>query len=302
MNAQLAPQLSTDRGYIGGGNVAGILGVSPYKSPLDEFLAITGQGEPEDVSQQAFFRRRKALEPFAVELFLAEVPGREVSRVNHRYSDAEHAFIKAEIDAETDDEENIEIKSVHPLAAADWGDPGGDDVPVYVTAQAMHGLMVTRRRVCFPIAMIGFDDFRVYRVERDDELIAAMRAREVEFWHSHVVPMVEPEPVTRDDLRRRFSRDLGTAIEADADLLVAINRLRDIAATVKPLEKEFEDLKLQVQLRMRDAACVTVDGKPLATWKTQSARRFDQSAFAAAHPALFEQFKATSETRVFRLK
>lgn len=302
MNAQLAPTLSATRGYIGGGNVAGILGVSPYKSPLDEFLTITGQGEPEDESQQAFFRRRKALEPFAVELFLSEVRGREVARVNHRYTDPEFGFICAEIDAETDDDENIEIKSVHPLAAADWGDPGGDAVPVYVTAQAMHGLMVTGRRVCFPIAMIGFDDFRVYRIERDDALIAAMRAKEVEFWNGHVLPMVEPEPVTRDDLRLRFGLDRGTTLEADTELLITINRLRDIAATVKPLEKEFEELKLQVQLAMRDAAAVAVDGKTLLTWKTQSACRFNQSAFAAAHPALFEQFKATSTSRVFRLK
>jgi putative phage-type endonuclease len=302
MNAMLAPHLSATRGYIGGGNIAGILGVSPYKSPLDEYLTITGGEDPITEDQRRFFARRKALEPFAVDLFLDEVKGREVARVNHRYTDPEFPFIQAEIDAETDDAENIEIKSVHPLAAGDWGHADSDDIPVYVTAQAMHGLMVTDRKVCFPIAMIGFDDFRVYRIERDEETIKAMRARELEFWHKHVVPMNPPEAVTPDDVRRLYLFDSGTTVEADAEALAAINRLRDLKAQIKPLEQEFDDLKHQVQLYMRSCAVIHHDGKPLATWKTQTARRFDQSKFAEVHPALFEQFKSASESRVFRLK
>lgn len=299
MNAVLAEHSRV--GYIGGGNVAGILGCSPYKSPLDEYLVITGQAEPEDNSREAFFKRRKALEPFAAEVFEQQT-GLQIVKRNVRYDDPAIPYLRAEIDFETDDGCNGETKTVHPLAARDWGDAGTDEIPVYVTAQAMHGLMVTGRKATWVHALIGLDDDRVYRIERDEETIAAMRAREVEFWDAHVMPLVPPEPVSRDDMRRLFLQDAGKTIEADGETLTAINRLRDIAATVKPLEREFEELKHQVQLVMREHAVVALDGKPLATWKTQSARRFDQTAFAAAHPALFEQFKAASQSRVFRLK
>lgn len=288
-------------GYIGGGNVAGILGYSPYKSPLDEFLTITGQDEPEDDSREAFFKRRKALEPFAAEVF-EQRTGLTIVRRNVRYTDTSLSYLRAEIDFEVSDGNNGETKTVHPLAAADWGDEGTDEIPVYVTAQAMHGLMVNGKQATWVHALIGLDDDRVFRIERDEETIAAIRAREVAFWNEHVVPGIAPDPVSKEDLRRLFLHDAGTQIEADAETLIALNRLRDIAATVKPLEQEFEALKHQVQLAMREAAVITVDGKPLASWKTQSARRFDQAAFAAAHPELFEQFKATSQTRVFRLK
>lgn len=305
MNAVLKEQaapLSATRGYIGGGNAAGILGVSPYKSPLDEYLTITDQAPANDESREAFFKRRKALEPFAAEVF-EQITGLKIVCRNVRYDDPEHDFIRAEIDFETGDGCNGETKTVSQFRAKDWGEPGTDEIPVYVTAQAMHGLMLKPEAPATWVhALIGLDDDRVYRIERDEKLIETIRAREVDFWRSHILPRVEPEPTTDEDLRRMFLYDFGTSIEADTELLATINRMRDIKATVKPLEKEFDELKLQAQLAMRGAATVVFDGKPIATWKTQSARRFDQTAFAAYNTELFEQFKTTSETRVFRIK
>jgi putative phage-type endonuclease len=302
VNTALATHRHDRRGYIGGGNIAGILGVSPYKTPLQEYLTITEGDAPTTPEQEAFFARRKALEPFALDLFRQQQPGRDVARANERYDDPEHPFIKAEIDAETDNGENIEIKTVHPLAAKDWGPAGEDEIPVYVTAQAMHGLMVTGRAVCFPVAMIGFDDFRVYRIERDDETIAAMRARELAFWHDHVETLTPPDPADSADVQRLFARDAGTPIEATGEILEAFNRLRELKAQLKGDEAEAETLSERIKVYMRDAAVLTANGTPLATWKTQTARRLDQQAFAAAHPDLFQQFKRASDSRVFRIK
>lgn len=303
MNAQLKPIAQhIHAGYLGGGNVAGILGVSPYKTPLQEYHAILGDDEAATPEREVFFARRKALEPFALALFKQEVPGRDVARANERYTDSEHAFIRAEIDAETDAGENIEIKTVHPMAAKDWGNAGGDDIPVYVTAQCMHGLMVTGRTVCFPIAMIGFDDFRVYRIERDDEIIAGMRAKEVAFWRDHVETHTPPEPANADDVLRMFDHDSGASVEADAVMLETFNRLRELRAAIKTESAEADALEEKIKLHLRDAAALTLDGKPIATWKTQSSRRFNQKAFSAAEPELFAQFKTASNSRVFRIK
>lgn len=296
MNAQLAP-LSPTRGYIGGGNVAGILGCSPYKSPLDEYLVITGQADAPDGSREAFFKRRKALEPFAAEVF-EQVTGLRIVNRNHRYEDPGLPFVRAEIDFETSDACNGETKTVHPLAMRDWGESGTDEIPVYVTAQAMHGLMVTGRKAAWIHALIGLDDDRVYRIERDEETIAAIRAREVAFWNEHVLPLRPPEPTTVADVARLFPRDSGRSVEADATALADLERLRAIA----PLAKEADEIKDRLRLYMRDATALVHGDRTLATWKAQSARRFNQTAFAAAHPDLYEQFKHTSDTRVLRVK
>lgn len=300
MNAQL--KQSALELYIGGANVAGILGVSPYRTPYAEYLSILeGRTEEQDAERARFFARRKSLEPVAAGWF-EQATGLRVVRTNQRYTDAEFPFLQAEIDFETEDGCNGETKTVHPLAARDWGAPGEDACPVYVTAQAMHGLMLTPGRPrCYVQALIGFDDDRVYRIERDEETIAAMRAKEVEFWH-RVMDRNPPDPMASSDLLRMFLRDAGTSTEVEFEQAAQVYELKAVKAQIKELEQTEEALSEAVKLAFKDSAFLTVDAVPIASWKSQDTKRFNQTAFAKAHPDLFEQFKHTTTTRVLRLK
>lgn len=304
MSAQLQtiPHDQHDRQkLIGGSDVAGILGISPWKTPLDVYMdKVQPRNSEPDRNKARVFARGKRMEPYVIDM-LAEESGLEIVARGNRYLDAEHPFLAAEIDAEAKTGENIEIKTVSPFKAWEWGEEQTDSVPVHYTAQAMHGLMVTGRKVCIFGVLIGGDDFRIYRVERDQETIDAIRAKELEFWQR--VQRKEPPEATRvSDILAMFDRDAGTSLEADTKTLQAIGRMREINAITKPLNDEFADLREQVQLYMRDAAVLKMDGQPLATWKSQTANRFNQTAFKEAHPDLFEQFKQASQSRVFRLK
>lgn len=53
---------------------------------------------------------------------------------------------------------------------------------------------------------------------------------------------------------------------------------------------------------MGNATHLTLRGAVIATWKGQQTRRFDSTAFKAAHPDLHEQFVKVSQSRVFRLR
>lgn len=295
--------LSPDRGYIGGGNIAGILGLSPFKSPLDEFLTITGQAMPTTPEKEAFFKRRKALEPFAAEAFELAT-GVKIVRRNERYGHDAFDFLKAEIDFETSDDCTGETKTVNTWAAKHWGESGGDDCPTYVTAQAMWGLGLDplKRKRAYVHAVIGLDEDRIYLVERDDETIRAMQNRAVIFWNDHVLPMVPPDPVNLDDVLRLFPTDRGSVIEADDDIQVLMSDLKQKDADLKALEDVVDALKDRARIFMGPNAVLSMGGTPLATWKAQTARRFNQDAFKTAHPDLFEQFKHSAETRVFRIK
>ncbi|PJK07964.1 endonuclease [Lysobacteraceae bacterium NML95-0200] len=304
MSAQLQtiPHDQHDRQkLIGGSDVAGILGISPWKTPLDVYMdKVQPRNSEPDRNKARVFARGKRMEPYVIDM-LAEESGLEIVARGNRYLDAEHPFLAAEIDAEAKTGENIEIKTVSPFKAWEWGEEQTDSVPVHYTAQAMHGLMVTNRKVCVFGVLIGGDDFRIYRVERDEETIDAIRAKELEFWQR--VQRKDPPEATRvSDILAMFDRDAGTSLEADTKTLQAIGRMREINAITKPLNDEFADLREQVQLYMRDAAVLKMDGQPLATWKSQTANRFNQTAFKEAHPDLFEQFKQASQSRVFRLK
>ena len=99
-----------------------------------------------------------------------------------------------------------------------------------------------------------------------------------------------------------FPRDVGTSVEASTEALIAYNELTALLAESSEYEKRIEGCKDSLKRAMGDAARLTLAGRDLCTWKSQSAKRFDQRAFQAAQPALFEQFIKTTESRVFRLK
>jgi putative phage-type endonuclease len=301
MNApeMVAPDRSK---FIGGSDAAAVLGISPWRSPLDLYLdKIQPRVEsPEEQDNRTAKLRGKRLEPYICDMLTAEHGVQLVAR-NQRYVDGEHPFLACEIDAETADGENVEIKTVHPFKARDWGEELTDSIPVHYTAQAMHGLMVTGRDVCRFAVLIG-DELRLYRVERDVETIAAMREREVQFWQQHVLARVAPPAVSSSDVLRLFERDLGTTVVATPGILEACASLRVLKGEAKELGAEIDRVEELIKLHMGGAASLVFDGQVLATWKAQTARRLDQKALEAAHPDIVEKFKRASESRVFRLK
>lgn len=286
--------------YLGGSDVAGILGISPWKTPLDVYLDKVQPRIAVDASKQKIFSRGKRMEPYVIDL-LAEDEGLNIVARGNRYRDPINDFIAAEIDAETECGMNVEIKTVSPFKAKEWGEEYTDAVPVHYTAQAMHGLMVTGKQTCIFGVLIGGDDFRVYRVQRDDETITAIREKELDFW-GRIQRLEPPEAVAVSDVLRMFERDSGASIEADGKAVDALLKLKEMKAQYKALEAEIESAESSIKLYMQDKAILTVNGAPALTWKTQSTKRFDQKAFQTANSDIYNQFVKTTESRVFRLK
>jgi predicted phage-related endonuclease len=99
-----------------------------------------------------------------------------------------------------------------------------------------------------------------------------------------------------------YAKDAGTVAEADDQLALIRQHLKDKKEQAKEIKKQMISLTTAIQLRMGEAATLLYQNKPLATWKTQSERRLDIDAIEAAHPEIVEAFRKTSEHRVLRLK
>lgn len=287
--------------YIGGSDVAAILGISPWRTQLEVYLdKVQPRVKPVDHSKQKVFKRGQRMEPYVIDL-LSEETGLEIIARGNRYIHGTYDFIAAEIDAEAATGENIEIKTVSPFKAREWGEVKTDAIPVHYTAQAMHGMMVTGKQVCVFGVLIGGDDFRIYRVERDEETIQAILEKEIEFW-DRVRDLNPPPASTVRDITMLFEKDQGTSIEANGTALILLNNLRDMKARQKEIADEIAVSEEKLKLYMQENAFLTIDQKPVATWKSQVTKRFDQKAFQEANPDLFEQFRTTTTSRVFRIK
>ncbi len=299
-----APDRTT---YIGGSDVASILGVSPWKSAFALYLEKTGASVEEETpaDKAKIFRRGKRWEPIVVEMLVDELRerGHEVELVaqNQRYADPTFPFLAAEIDLELlidGEPTNGEAKTVIPFAAKFWGEEETDEIPIYYAAQVMHGLMIQPRRRAVVAALTGFDDRpRVHWVERDEETIAGIRERELEFWR-RVQDREPPDPETADDVKWLYARDGGEVIEADNKLAEMIAELRHMKGAIKGHEARAEVLATQIKAHIGKAATVIYQGQWMATFKSnKDSQKTDwKAAYLDLSPAAEHIKKFTTTT------
>lgn len=276
MNAPQSVGALDRQKYLGGSDVAPILGVSPWTTPFMLYQKKTGAYVEElTPAKRRILARGARWEPIVLEMMVDELTDRghdvQVIAVNQRYQDPELPFLAAEIDAEliVDGEPvNGEMKTAGYFAAGAWGEYDSNEVPIYYLAQVMHGLMIQPRRRAVVAAVTGFDERPMVRwVERDDDTIAAIRAREIEFWE-RIQRGEAPDPETPEDVKWLYPKDSGKTMDADDELFAAVQNLKLLKADAKKVESQIELVATSVKARMGDAAgLLGPNGKPIATWK-----------------------------------
>lgn len=299
------------RFYIGGSDAAAIIGVSPWSTPVELWLQKTGREQPRPVDpvREKIFKRGKMLEPVILEMVIDKLKERghdvELLETNERYYDPEHKFMSCEIDFELllDGEHiNGDCKSVVGFARRKWGDEDTEDVPIEYAAQFMHGLMITGRRRCLVAALIGLDDVAIYWVTRDDETIAAMRAKEIAFWNDHVLGDTPPDTFTYDDVKLLFPSDNGLTIAATDEVFEAVEELKRVKHQISSAQAREAMLQHKIADFINPFAILQFHGKDIATWKGQNDTRMEMDKFKEEQSALFNQYARTRTVRVLRLK
>ena len=316
MNAPHAVVQLDRQKYLGGSDVAAILGVSPWITPFQLFQKKTGALVEEITpAKQRILDRGHRWEPIVLEMVVDELRDRghdvEVVAVGQRYIDSEFSFMAAEIDAEliVDGEPvNGEMKTANVFAAAGWGDYDSDDVPIYYAAQVMHGLMIQPRRRAVIAALTGFDDRPMLRwIERDEETIAAIRTKEIEFWQ-RIQSGDAPDPVTAEDVKWLYKHDNGKTMDADEELAAWVGELKQWKSDAKALDADIDLLATRIKACMGDAAALLgPNGKPIATWKNnKDGSKTDWQAvateLAAPRELIVKHTKTTTGARPFNLK
>lgn len=290
-------QVEARRLGIGGSDVAAILGLSPWATPLDVYLSKLGELPP--ITETPAMHWGSVLEPVILDEFQRQT-GKQVARSLPMTRHADHPHMIANVDGMTSDGGVVEAKTAR--SDKDWGEIGSAEIPVYYQTQVAHYLAVTGARIAYVPVLIGASDFRIYQVDRDESFIADLIDAERSFWHEHVIARVPPEPVNAADARRLWDRDNGLSIDVDADTAGKVAELKRLKAEIKALEERAGALDDAVRIAFGEAATLIHSGTVLATYKAQTAKRLDIKAIEAAHPALVAQFKKESVSRVLRLK
>lgn len=303
---------SIDRSkFIGGSDVAAVLGISPWRTPLELWKdKITPRLEEE---QKPCFVRGKKWESVVAEMLVADLESKghkvEIVSSNQRYTDKIYPFLACEIDFELrlDDEKeitNTELKTVHPFKSKEWGESGTDDMPIWYTSQVMHGLGVTKRKKGILAALFGADELRTYPVDADGETIVALRERCVSFWNERVLKEIPPEPVNLNDLSILYPKnDEAKILHADENLTSYVLRLRAIESEIKAREDEYKAIEYALKLEMKESTHLLLPtGKTALEWKNRNGSYLDQEALKEQYPEIHKQLMKKWDSRVFTLK
>ena len=291
--------LAERRTGIGGSDVAAILGLSKWSTPLAVYLDKIGEAPA--VEDNGPMRWGRYLEPVIRQAYSDET-GRNV-RVMDMIRHPTREYMLANIDGFTDDGRLLEIKTAR--TAEGWGEVGTDQIPTPYLFQVQHYLEVTGFEFCDVAVLIGGSDFRLYEVGVDPELCRMIVEAEAEFW-SRVQRREPPEPVTMADAIARWGRSsLTETLEADETVLGAIELLRNARVKKAEVEAIEENAKAVIMCALGERdTLVGQDGKTLATWKAQAgAKRLDTKALKELRPTVYAEFEKQGEpVRRFLLK
>jgi predicted phage-related endonuclease len=120
-------------------------------------------------------------------------------------------------------------------------------------------------RVYVPV-LIGFD-LRVFKVERDDGLIASIIARGNELW-KRIQNHDPPDPdyahaTTFETLKRLHGIAEGKVIDLSPEAAIAWAESKQLGEQIKELEERQKELKARVLFEMADAAIGRMPGKEI---------------------------------------
>lgn len=254
---------------IGGSDAATLFDVNPWASRFSLYHdKVSSIVDDTDSPAQEWGRR---FEPVVRQAY-EEKLGRVVSPGSTLQTHPEFAFMLANTDGRIEPcrehdgygvyEGKTAWRDMYVQSAEAWD----DGVPLYYQIQVQHYMAVLGYEwasvACF---VMGKSDPFVWRdVERNERFIAALVAREHDFWTKHVLarepPPADESKATSKAIRLLYPEDSGKTIVLPPEATGWWQRKAELAAEIKTLETEAEAIKDKIRLLMGDAAYGVLPG------------------------------------------
>lgn len=272
-----AAWLDARKGYVGGSEVAALLGLSPWRTAVDVYLDKSGRRADEQEPSEAL-RLGTELEDYAARRY-AEETGRTVRNYGymvvrgHALADVDRLIVPDGAKVAAFHEE---VRTDGILECKTSGVAWDEEPPEYYQAQAqLYAELLDCAFVDFAVVFLApRRDFRIFRVARDRDVGAALLDRIEAFWRESMIPDTPPPAVNLADARALFPNARPEcAKDATAEVARAVERLREIKAQTDELDEEAEGLRGAVAAFMGEADTLRVCGAKAVTFRAPKPRR-----------------------------
>lgn len=284
---------------IGGSDVASIMGLNKYSSPLNVWLVKTGREESPDLSDNQAVEWGNRLEDVVADKFADEHPELQVRRRNATMVSIKRPWAFANIDRwVTDGHGNVgilEVKTVGMRRAADWD----NGVPLYYLTQVMHYMSVTGYQYAWVAVLIGGQEFREYYIERDEADIKAINDAVDTFWRDFVETDTAPALIGNDPEANALlsqhsdpSTEFIAMLDEDVSML---DELREIKDQINDLKHRKTLIENTIKDLIGDNKGIETETKRI-TWVRSVRSSFDKKTFEEANPGVIQDYMKTSVT------
>ena len=256
---------------IGGSDAAVIMGMNQYKSPYQLWLEKTGQVEPPDLSGNQYVYWGTKNESNIADWFQEET-GKKVKRLGTLRS-KEYPFMLANVDRTVVGENaGLEIKTAGVRQYRKWKD---DEIPDAYYCQCLHYMAVTGADYWYIAVLLGGNEAKWKRIERNEEDIQHLIMAETDFWK--LVETKTPPPVDGSDscaaaLSAQYKGgDPNYSIILPPVIDGVIASLEDDRAIMDALKKQITEKENRLKALLGNAEEGTTDHYRVL-WKMQAER------------------------------
>jgi len=283
---------------VGGSDVAAIMGISAYRSPVEVWMEKTGRKQPADLSDKEAVEWGNRLESIIRDKFAEMHPEFIVSEGNATFVSKERPWAHANLDGMVRDANGdwgvLEIKTVGKNREGDWA----DGVPDYYMTQVTHYLSVTGWSFAYVAALIGGQHYVEHRVDRDEEDVRLVNGAVDSFWKECVekdaLPQIVGTPSEAGALLDMFG--IGSTEYATPENMAHFDTLVHDYQEAKACERKYAE---QAKRLANDLRAIVGSGKGAqsdvyrVTWVKSSASQFDRKRFAEEQPDLLAEYTTT---------
>lgn len=282
--------------FIGGSEIAAIMGQSRYSTPYEIWAVKTGKIAPKDLSNNEAVQLGTKLEDFCAKLF-TEKTGKAVRKAPKVYQHPDYPFLVAHIDRIiTNTDGLLEIKTCSASKSKEWE----NDIPIEYVYQVQYYMGITGRKCGWLCCLIGGQKFDYKQITFDPKLFDLMVEKAVKFWDmvvNNIPPAVESSD--NETIIDVFPTCTDEIVENE-NLNDLIAYRQEISMHIEEMKKEKDEIEAQLKEYIGDNLGVKTS-KYEVVWKPQTSKRLDTTMLKQDYPEIFNDYIQESNYRVLRI-
>jgi len=286
---------------IGGSDIAALVGMSKYNSPMTVYMDKIGEMPATEENEAMYWGN--VLEEVVAKEF-EKRSGLKVRKKNAIMQHPQYEMALANVDRlVVGKNEGLECKTTSAFLLNEWNE---EEVPPAYFLQCQWYMAVTSYQRWHLAVLIGGNTFKFFTIDRDDELINVLLSKAKDFWNDHVLkhepPIFDGSDASSELLAYMYPESTADEeIELSPDADKWLSELKKIKEQEKEIKKKKTEAENNIKAEMGTAEIGRVNGQTV-TWKSVEANRIDTKALKKENADLVERYMVSSQSRRLLIK